>query len=185
MKNVRKIKWLIVAMVLLASSSIYAQEQTENKEEETFKHSVGLGAGISTGYGFSYRYFPKRIGVQANFIPIKDTTRLIVSAGVTFLFRLGKIDEFTFYAYQANHYFYKEQTSYEIDYSYQSVPPYNYIETTTETLEEGEYFNNGMGIGGEYVHRERFGFNLMAGYSQQENFKRLDFTIEAAIYFKF
>ena len=174
-KDIRKLKLLIVAGVLLISSSAFSQTEIEPNSQDRFNHSLGFGAGVSTGYGLSYRYFGEKLGVQVNFSPYKNENQLIISSGLTFLYRLVELEDLSFFVYQGNHFFFSEET----------VTNYTEEPIITTTFEEDKYFNNGAGIGIEWVHRSRLGLNAMAGYGSQENFKKLNFTGEVAVYFKF
>jgi len=176
-------KLLLITSIFCLTINAFAQEEKKIKSTERFKHSLGFGAGVSTGYGLSYRYFGEKFGAQVNFSPFKDETKLIVSSGLTFLYRIAEIDELSFFVYQANHFYFKEETVVNTSYDYTDT--YETIETVTTTFEEDKYFNNGAGIGIEWVHDQRLGLNAMAGYGGQENFKKLNFTAEAAIYFMF
>ena len=182
-KNIRKLKLLIVAGVLLISSSVFSQTEIEPKSQERFNHSLGFGAGVSTGYGLSYRYFGEKLGAQVSFMPYKDEGILIMSSGLTFLYRLVELEDLSFFVYQGNHFFFREETVTNRSYDYTDA--YETIETITTTFEEDKYFNNGAGIGIEWVHRSRLGLNAMAGFGGQENFKKLNLTGEVAVYFKF
>lgn len=179
-KNIRKLKLLIVAGVFLISSSVFSQIEIEPKSQERFNHSLGFGAGVSTGIGLSYRYFGEKLGAQVNFMPYKDEGILIMSSGLTFLYRLVELEDLSFFVYQGNHFFFSEETVTNKSYDYPGA-----VETITTIFEEDKYFNNGAGIGIEWVRRSRLGLNAMAGFGGQEYFKKLNFTGEVAVYFKF
>ena len=180
MKNSKKLKYLFIAVLFFFSNGIFAQQVLETTEKQHYKHSLGFGMGISTGHGLSYRYFGRKLGVQANFSPIKDDDRLMISSGITFLYRIGQIDNVAFYVYQGNHYFFREETETRYGYNNSSKT----YEEYTVFVEE-KYINSGLGVGAEFLHRDRIGFNLMAGYGQQKNLTYYFFTAEAAVYFKF
>jgi len=176
-------KLLLITSIICLISGVFAQKEITPKKIERFNHSLGFGAGVSTGYGLSYRYFGNKLGAQVNFSPFKDENKLIISSGLTFLYRLAEIDELSFYVYQANHFYFREETVTNTSYDYTDY--YETIETTTTVFEEDKYFNNGAGIGVEWIHKNRLGLNAMAGYGGQENFKKLNFTGEVAVYFMF
>jgi hypothetical protein len=174
--KIAKMKLLLSISILLMSSSIYAQGSIVKKEKERFNHSLGFGAGVSTGYGLSYRYFGKKLGAQVNFSPYKDENKVIISSGLTFFLRMLELDEVSFFVYQANHFYYnKESYSYDHNYSGEKVSYRN----------EQKYFNNGAGIGIEWTPHNRIGINIMGGYGGQENFDKISFTGETGVYFKF
>ncbi len=174
--KITEMKMLIIIGALFVSSTAYSQNKTEDKEPVRFNHSLGFGAGVSTGYGLSYRYFGEKFGTQVNFSPYKDEERTNISLGLTFLYRIVELDQFSFFVYQGNHFFYDKNSS--IDYDYYSG------KQTTRTTEK-QFFNNGVGIGLEWDVSERIGINTMAGYGGRENFKKISITGEVAIYFRF
>jgi hypothetical protein len=148
--------------------------QDKKPADEKTKHAIGAGAGFSTGYGLSYRYTPTTLGVQVNFAPYKSETSSQFSIGLTALYSLLQTEKTNLYLYQANH-LYSE--SYLTD-NY-STTPYS------KTRIENTYFNNGVGFGIEIIIASKVGFNLMTGYAAYNNFKGLNVTGEAALYFKF
>jgi hypothetical protein len=177
--RITKMKLLISAGILLMSSSISAQGEVVVEEKERFNHSLGFGAGISTGYGLSYRCFGKKLGIQINFSPYKDEEKVIISSGLTFLYRIVELENISFFVYQANHFYFKEETIVRKSYDF------DYVETVTTTFVKESYLNNGVGIGLEWEPFERIGVNVMGGYGGQENFRKVSFTGEGAIYFRF
>lgn len=160
-------------LLLLLSMITTGQEKVETTNETNLKNALGVGAGFTTGYGLSYRYIPKRFGVQANFTPLKNDTETRFSVGVTFLYRLIETEKTNLYLYQGNHYLYsKEKHPYDY-YSYR-VPD-----------KVDKYFNNGLGIGIEFIILKRVSFNLMGGYAGYDDFNRIGFTGETGLFFKF
>lgn len=162
-----------------------ASGQGLNQEtNEKFKHSIGAGAGFTTGYGLSYRFMPGKFGGQINFAPFHNDEIDRYSAGLSLLYVLIESRTSSFYLYQGNHYFYNSQMVYywePKDPEPFPIPePMYYKRRTTEA-----YFNNGLGIGIEFVLLERIGFNIMAGYAFYRNFEQLNFTGETGLYYKF
>lgn len=178
-------KLLLITSIFCLTTGAFAQEEIEPKSTERFNHSLGFGAGVSTGYGLSYRYFGGKLGAQVNFAPYKDETKVIMSTGLTFLFRLVELEKISFFAYQANHFYFEEESYTYTDYEYDY---YNGNNTTAKEVtysNERKFFNNGAGIGLEFTPNKRLSFNIMGGYGCQEDFKKISFTGETAIYFKF
>ena len=169
-------KLLLITSIFCLTTSAFTQEETSLQKPERLKHHLGFGAGISTGYGLSYRYFGDKFGSQVNFSPYKDETRVNISAGITFLYRLGDIKEYSFYLYQGNHFYFDEHTETEYDY---------YSDTETSVVNKSQFFNHGIGVGVEYVTSDRISFNGMIGYGSQKDFKIISMSVEAAVYFKF
>ncbi len=172
---------LIIAVILLARVNVQSQT-AEPERETTYKHSLGAGAGFTTGYGLSYRYRPGKFGAQINFAPYHDKETDRYSVGLTFLYQLIESKTTILYLYQGNHYYY---TSDLIDV-YDDVPPKGNTEPVVykKRVKEG-YFNNGLGIGIEFIIAKRIGLNLMGGYAFYDNFNQVNFTGETGLYFKF
>lgn len=159
---------LLALLVLFSiAGSVSAQKDTTKKN---FDHSLGAAAGFTTGYGLSYRFWPSTVGAQLAFAPISNYDRTEISAGLTFLFKLVKTDKANLFLYQGNHmYYYKNK--------------YNYYwngENSGQTT-----FNNGIGLGIEFIIVKRVSFNLMGGYAAYDNFDRIGFTGETGLFFKF
>lgn len=168
---------LLMSMMLLFSIRLVAQNATEETSPEKFKHAIGAGAGFTTGYGLSYRYTPGKFGIQVNFAPYHDNETDRYSIGLTPLYFLIQNKGSNLYIYQGNHYYYNSQ----LTYVYDPNMPASQDQVRTK---EG-YFNNGLGIGVEFIILKRIGFNLMAGYAAYKNFEQLNVTGETGLYYKF
>ena len=163
-------------LFLLINNVSHAQiAKAEN--ESKLKHSLGAGAGFTTGYGLSYRYMPKRFGAQVNFAPYKNTDVERYSVGLTFLYTLIETRAANLFIYQGNHFFSNSQNVMIYD-------KFDPMMVTTERQTDS-YVNNGAGIGIEFIIGKRIGFNLMGGYAFYRNFTQIQFTGETALYFKF
>jgi len=143
------------------------------QENKAFNHSIGVGAGFTTGYGLSYRFWPKKIGAQATFAPFKDESSFQFNIGVTLLYKLIETEKTNLFLYQGNEWYYK---NYELTY---------YGNTGPVEKREQDYFHNSIGIGIEFIILKRVSFNIMGGYASYENFSRIGFTGETGLYFKF
>jgi len=175
MKNLLIICFFL-GLFLSTGTAVNAQlDQAQN--ESKFKHSLGAGAGFTTGYGLSYRFMPKKFGAQVNFAPYKDANSERYSVGLTFLYNLIETRYVDFFAYQGNHFY---SNSYDV-FEYDPNPPYG----STTRREKESYVNNGLGLGVEFIIAKRIGLNLMGGYAFYDNFSQINFTGETALYFKF
>jgi hypothetical protein len=161
--------FLLIVSLFIVQFSLSAQEVSQSEDKDTFKHSLGIGAGFTTGYGLSYRFYPKRFGVQTNFAPYKDNARNEYSFGLTLLFKLVETDKTNLFLYQGNHYFYRKEKH----------PYWNQSEIISR------YLNNGIGIGIEFIILKRVSFNLMGGYAGYRDFDQISITGETCLYFKF
>jgi len=170
MKN----KLLTVLLFLLISNvNLIAQDNNIAPEKKSFKNSIGIGAGFTTGFGLSYRYVPKKIGFQLNFAPYftdygKNST---VSVGVTILNKIVEGKSSNLYLYLANHYFMTRESV--ISHS------------GTEYNSADDIWNTGFGLGFEFNTKKRVVLNIMGGYAQYNSFKSLFFTAETALYYRF
>ncbi|MGB0882898.1 MAG: hypothetical protein ACPGSO_08080, partial [Vicingaceae bacterium] len=158
-------KKIVLATALFCLiGNINAQKESKVNNEERFNHSLGFGAGLSTGHGLSYRYFGKKLGVQVNFSPYKDETKVIMSSGLTFLYRIVELEKLSFFAYQANHYYFEEESYTYTEYSYDYYNGSNTSSKEVTYKNERNEINNGVGIGLEFLPSDRIGFNIMGGY---------------------
>ncbi len=176
-------KTKLIAIILLAFAlSSFAQENQDNLSGKKYKYAFGLGAGFTTGLGFSFRYFPKKYGVQINCVPYYNNygSEVFVSSGLTLLYSINENRFSNVYAYLGNHYLYTKLNSSTYAYS-PYYGNYQYYNTKVTT----EYWNSGIGMGVEFHAQKRITLNLMLGYAQYENFKRLFFTAETALYYRF
>jgi len=177
----------ICITLLIASFSFtsYSQvdENTSRSKSKSFvhktnsKHALGVAAGGTTGFGLSYQYIPNQLSFQLAFFPYKDQSSSLISAGLTFIYRVREGEKLNFLLYQGNHFISQSQTAYGWD-------PVNQISIQTGTTTTSG-FNNGAGIGFEFFLSESVAFNLMAGYAGYNNFERITLTGEGALFYKF
>ncbi|MFZ4400236.1 MAG: hypothetical protein ACOYO1_09395 [Bacteroidales bacterium] len=169
---------ILLFLLLFLHKNVSAQKHTDTLEAKSFKHGLGVGAGFTTGYGLSYRFLPEQIGVQICFAPYKSDYTTQYSLGLTFLFKIIETEYTNLFIYQGNHFFYTKEKYDNYIYSYPSY-------TITPTQFVNKYWNNGMGIGIEFIILKRVSFNLMGGYAGYENFKNVGITGETGLYFRF
>lgn len=179
-------KNFIISIIALSfSSMLLAQESTVSNtksepERNSAPHEIGLAAGFVTGYGLSYRYWPKKIGVQLTAFPLISNDESYISAGLTGLVELDSRDWYRFFAFVGGN---MNIQSYN-DYYYDGYP---YSTETMVRVEETRY-TVGFGPGIEFTPGGRIGLNIMTGfqyyYENKDNWGTLP-TIEGAIYFRF
>ena len=162
----------LLTVLIIQNSEVTGQEEISKEETVKFKNAIGLGAGFTTGYGLSYRYIPKEFGIQINFAPYKDDYTSLYSIGLTFLFNVIEAEKTSLYIYQANHYLYRKSRY------------IGYWDSQNSETKTGK-FNNGLGIGIEFMLLKRISFNLMGGYGAYRDFNTLSLTGETGLYFKF
>lgn len=156
---------------------VSGQDTEQSKQPLEFKHALGVGAGWTTGYGISYRYFLKKYGIQATFAPYSDDYTTQFSAGLSFIIYLINTENTNLFFYQGNHFFYSKKYYYGGG-MYITGNDYNsrYVD---------QFFNNGFGIGIEFLIVNRVSFNLMGGYAGYENLDRISLTGETGLYYRF
>lgn len=167
-----KTRILIFLLILFfVNETISGQEKDDTINRTKFKHALGFGAGFTTGYGLSYRFMPNKLGVQTNFAPFKNNYETWLSFGITFLYKLIETKSTNLFLYQGNHYFYRKEKY------------LGYYNNSPDQVDK--YFNNGLGIGIEFIILKRLSFNLMGGYAGYRNFEQISFTGETGLYFRF
>ena len=160
--------------------SLFSQTNDENnsRENRKYKFSLGAGVGFTTGYGASFRYTPNKFGVQVNFSPLYnksptfDEATLQISAGITFLYSLIEAENTCFYLYQGNH------------FNHYYNPKANIV-LYEDNETEYNRFNNGIGVGIQFIILKRVGLDIMGGYAFYDNFEKLSITGEAGLFYKF
>jgi len=144
-----------------------AQEVSETTQPVRLKHALGMGIGATTGYGLSYRYNPSKWTFQTTFAPIMTDYSTSVSLGISFLYYLAENNRTNLFLYEGNHFHYNKPKN----------DNYNQI------IERS--WNNGVGIGIEFILFKQISFNLMGGYGFYRNFSELNITGETGLYYKF
>lgn len=175
-------KTKFIAIILIAFTlSAFSQQNNDVVTGKKYSKAFGIGAGFTTGAGFSFRYFPHKYGIQVNCAPYYNDygSEVFVSSGVTLLYSINENRVSNFYAYLGNHYLYSK-----LNRSVYVYDPYG-INNSYIKKETNEYLNSGIGVGIEFHSQKRITINLMVGYAQYENFKRLFFTAETALYYRF
>lgn len=170
---------IVTLVVLCFYTTLYAQEADKNEPVQKLKHSLGAAAGFTTGYGISYRYWPKKFGIQATFAPYSTKNKRLFSTGLTFLYSLLENEGSNLYLYQGNHFFY--ESTYRNDYYSNNTAN----STNRSWKTDNSFLNNGLGFGIELIAAKRVGINLMAGYAFYKNFEQLNLTGEFGLFYKF
>lgn len=140
----------------------------QQKNDKTFKHALGFAAGFTSGYGLSYRFMPKKVGVQITVAPFSSEDITQYSLGFAVLGKLAETRVSDFFIYGSTHYFYREKHH----------DSWNLNEPIKRQI------NTGLGIGIEFKAGDRVIIDLMTGYGGYDGFKRFNMTGEMGIYFK-
>lgn len=152
-------KIILFIGIFFFAISVFAQEENNYG----FSDEIGVHAGFTTGFGFSYRYWiPEGYGVQLTALPIKTDYVEFVSVGVTGLRCISNGRIVRSFAYLGNHLLWDR---------YNSMQRFQY--------------NAGLGFGMEFGLYPKF--NIMLGYGGYNIPGELWLipTIEAGFYFDF
>lgn len=192
MKN---LVFTLLTIFILSPLTILSQEDsvvTEKKapiEKTSFKHGLGIAAGLTTGYGLSYRFIPKKFGAQIAFAPYKSEFESQYSIGLTFIYKIIESRRASLFIYQGNHLLlkseegqiYSQTSGYYDDFGNYIYPTSTITNTTVNTNK----INNGIGIGMELKAGEHVGFNFMFGYAGYDAFNTINVTGEFGLFFNF
>ena len=157
---------LFLFTTLLIVSTSQAQNDSVN-----YKHSLGLSAGISTGAGFSYRYWPKKIGFQVTGIPVFSSYHFFSSSGVSLLAKIRDFNQIRLFGYLGTN----------MDYRW-----YNFVVNGDPTDYRNYTFNSALGVGFRFNFLKYFDLNLQTGYGVEYriNDNYFDPTISGKNYFQ-
>ena len=134
-------------LFLFTTLLIVWTSQAQN-DSDNYKHSTGLSAGLSTGLGFSYRYWPKRIGVQVAGIPIFSNNRFFSSSSVSVLAKIKDFNDIRLFGYLGTNLIYEKRQS-----------------DWTSTIYESYTFYSALGAGFRFNFLDAFDLNIQTGYA--------------------
>lgn len=135
---------LLLIIISVAFINFNATSQTQDSTKTKYKHHVGLHASSVGGLGFSYRYWPNKLGVQATAMPVfRQNGGHFLSLGATGLYTL------------------KEGKTVDL-YSYLGV---HYLSLKYSNSQSGDnFFNTGLGVGFKINLSEFLNLNIQTGY---------------------
>lgn len=172
-------------LLFLCSRSLPAQTDG-TKVSKSFRHELGLAAGMTTGYGLGYRVWKGPWGGQLVTAPYKTTVVERYIGGITLLYTLGQSDVYRFFVYQSNQYSSTSRYFQPIVY-FDPVTGQDVVYTQPTQKRQG--WAHGLGLGYEVFFRpERqipFGLSFLTGWGAFDNFERSTITVEAALLYKF
>lgn len=96
--KMRYINYIATLALTITLSNLSAQELPSIR-----KHQIGVHTGYTTGIGLSYRYWPKKIGVQATLLPAKRNDQYFYSMALTGYYTLKQKKYIQTYLYLGNH----------------------------------------------------------------------------------
>ncbi len=99
----------ILIVISISSFSFAQSEHVESEQPTPPKHAVGLHAGFTTGVGFSYRFWPKKFGIQLTGVPFFNSKkdRTTVFMGVSLMYKVMESRRIDLFTYLGNHYSYR------------------------------------------------------------------------------
>lgn len=175
----------------LAAASSFAEEKEQSAfaaaSSAHYRNAFGVAAGVSTGYGLSYRrWFNDRLGLQLNVGPYyyedEDEQTIRTSVGIAPLLTIHEFTYARFLSYAGFHWYHEDQW-WENEYC-----------RGTEACTNESYHDTfflGIGAGTEF-HLWRFSLNIMvglAGYYLRddlgESTKSVMVSPEAGLHYRF
>lgn len=177
-------KLFTIIITLFFATQIFAQADSTIKitkkvakiYPQNYTHSVGLGAGFSSGYGFSYRYFPGRAGLQVNFAPYLSQNSSVVSVGALGLLSLERTRVSDFYMYFGGHLWSLDNSSRSHTMMFYGMGPAIQI-----NLSDRLSWDIMVGYGGS----QTITYKIKNPREEQRGYFRFGYTIETAFYFRF
>jgi hypothetical protein len=169
---------------IIAASSFVQLATSQNSPEElldskaTYKHGLGMHAGAVTGLGFSYRYAPKKWGVQVTGIPIFSAGNIFASTAASVQYKFKSHDKVDLFTYVGVHNIYERS-----EYYYGYYDPFDGY--------SGVYTNNtltaGFGAGLNIHLLEVIQLSVQAGYGLYDltNSISTNLTGEIGVYYRF
>ena len=158
---------LFLFLTFLIVSTSQAQNDAVN-----YKHSLGLSAGLSTGLGLSYRYWPKRIGVQVAGIPVFSRNRFFSSSGVSVLAKIRDFNNIRLFGYLGSNLMYEKNTS-----------------DWTGGVYESYTFFSALGAGFRFNFLDAFNLNIQTGYAIMNRpiskYYETNISAEISLYYHF
>lgn len=100
----KKINFILLCFLFL---NILRAQETNSIPTDTLKKKAksyfGINAGITTGLGFSYIYWPKKDGLQVTFLPLFDKNNQNYSLSLTYLRFLTQYQNLNLFMFVGNH----------------------------------------------------------------------------------
>ncbi|MFZ6052475.1 hypothetical protein [Halocola ammonii] len=168
-------KKLVLLLTMLAALSSISQAQTINQKETTepiLKYQAGAFAGISQGFGMSFRFWPEKFGTQFTFTPVVDEYFELYSLGFSLLHWVSKGEKIGLYAYQGNHLL--------VDIDRDIREP----DGSKRTRWDNQYYC-GLGFGAQINLVTRFKLDITTGFVAMNNFQRLRTDLGIGLFYEF
>lgn len=138
-------------LIFLFTALTFGQEEQTNTP-----HHLGLNLGSTTGIGFSYRYWPNKIGFQVTGIPIiSPGGRSFSSIGLSLLYLLQENKKIDLFGYLGNHFIITTSNNYLYN-------PNTGVGMTKKVTNAN--YNVGVGLGLRLRLHQKLNLNLQSGY---------------------
>lgn len=151
----------IVLLSFLFSLMVFGQENNQSK------HHIGGHLGSVSGMGFSYRYWPTKLGGQITFVPVfKKDGGYLISSGISALYTLKQSQFVDLYAYWGFHLINTKST-------FNIYDPYDPSIIILQQNTYKNYYNTGLGVGFKFKLLDNLDFCLQGGYGvymSEDNF---------------
>ena len=156
------------------------KNQTADDPFNKYNHLIGIGAGLTTGSGLSYRLYYRNFGTQLNISPSTVFKNNRYNIGLTLLGRISPTKKTNIYLYFSNSLSHKQVCEYSSVYD-STTCQYNYNNYHLVTKDQ---WNSGLGVDFEFNARRRVKFNLMFGLAAYDSFNSVGPTGEFGIHYK-
>lgn len=114
-----------MVITIITMTSVFAQSADTLKVNNP-KHQIGGAGDLRSGFGFSYRYWPNKWGIQTTFLPLFSSSYYDIDFGLSGLLKVHEnkiVDLFVYISYMEN--FGKEECG--INYI-TNKPEYDYFQ---------------------------------------------------------
>jgi len=165
----KKVFLVLLLLILLSEISSF-EDQNSN-----LSHYIGGAAGISTGFGLSYRYWPEEYGWQMVFTPMSDGADVMINLGLGALKTLHETTYTRLFLYLVG------------NGTYNNYEDYDYGEMVINERKQTFESVIGIGPGLEIYLFNNIVIDIMFGFKYGFNgmFQGLGFTAETALYYRF
>ncbi len=189
--NKRKIKKEIKKEEVI-NSEVVNNVKTDSKSTwYRPRYEFGIASGLTTGYGFTYKFWPKKLGFQLTAFPVVSDEDKNLSVGLLSLYELDSKSWYRIFAFVGGNFNWTENSDYDEFYD-SPMEPVTFLFNLNAPFEEQKKFTIGAGPGVEFTPGKHFGINLMTGfrytsidYAYSRDEKLVTLTADIAIYFRF
>lgn len=144
-------------VLFIGIEGLVSQEPLESYNN---KHGFGVNLGFTTGFGFSYRFMPKRFGVEIAAIPIVRTRKsIILCQGISLNYIFKSLEKSDFFAYAGNGLIYQHKEKTKTMYHGGNYP----YQETYEVISDEYIYRGGIGAGWRIRGSIKWDFTIKAG----------------------